>query len=183
MYNMYSFPNILPFISETALFRRATAFVSLKEWRKSEKDLLHILQLEPGNKKAQELLSQSKKEIVKLSENDGTKKKGRRVQIEEVEEEEDEGSSKTSVTPPTTDQMTNSTHTQATPQPAAGHHVTVTPTIPSEVLELKEKGNDLYQRGQYGEALIHYTKAIQILQKGNVMYMYMYVFLPTLCYL
>lgn len=39
--------------------------------------------------------------------------------------------------------------------------------LPSEVHVMKEAGNDLFQKGQYGEALEKYSQALQSLEKGE----------------
>ena len=41
------------------------------------------------------------------------------------------------------------------------------PTLPQPVQKLKDEGNDMFRRGQYGEAVDRYTKGIKILQNGN----------------
>ena len=83
--------------SPAALLRRATALTSLKEHGEAASSLERVLALEPNNKKAQEQLNALRKTAE--GEGDGreggTRKKGRRIQIQEVEgsgsEEEDGG--------------------------------------------------------------------------------------------
>ena len=40
------------------------------------------------------------------------------------------------------------------------------PELPPSVKKLKEEGNDLFRRGQYGEAVNRYSKGIKLLEKG-----------------
>ena len=129
----------------------------LKRWEEAEGDLEQVLHQEPSNKRAQELLNQTRKQGIK-TERVPTKKKGRRVQIEEVDERE-EDSSKDSNAKAATSSSTPIIMPTAAPK--------APPPIPDEVLKLKEKGNNLFRRGQYGEAVSIYTKAIHKLEKGN----------------
>ena len=46
------------------------------------------------------------------------------------------------------------------------------PALPPAAQKLKEEGNDLFRRGQYGEAVERYSKSIKILQKGWQIYLY-----------
>lgn len=131
--------------------RRGTAFIGVKDWEKAEKDLQCLLEMEPKNKKCQELLDQAKQEMA-------NRKKGRRVQIEEVEEEKPPESPKS--VPPATATHPKTTPIVTTPTPAP-------PPMPLDVLKLKEKGNDLFRKGQYGEAMVHYSNAIKKLEKGK----------------
>lgn len=117
------------------------AGVCLKQWDKVEVDMEQLLMAEPKNKKGQEMLKQAREELAKSAVK-GAGKKGRKVQIEEVEEE-------TSVAPPTRD-------------------VIKTLPMPGDVVKLKEKGNDMFRRGQYDMALGHYTTAIHKLEKGEM---------------
>ena len=118
------------------------AGVCLKQWEKVERDMEQLLKAEPKNKKGQEMLKQAREELAKSAVKGA--KKGRKVQIEEVEEEEE-----TNVAPPTRD-------------------VIKTLPMPEDVVKLKEKGNDMFRRGQYDMALGHYTTAIRKLEKGEV---------------
>ena len=79
-----------------ALFRRATAYSNIKEYRAAAEDLEHALQLEPNNKKVQEELNRLRKNHLEtVEQQEQPKKKGTRIQIEESdgEEEEEEESS------------------------------------------------------------------------------------------
>ena len=40
------------------------------------------------------------------------------------------------------------------------------PELPPSVKKLKEEGNDLFRRGQYGDAVNRYSKGIKLLEKG-----------------
>ena len=83
--------------SPAALLRHATALTSLKEHGEAASSLERVMALEPNNKKAQEQLNALRKTVE--GEGDGrvggARKKGRRIQIQEVEgsgsEEEDGG--------------------------------------------------------------------------------------------
>lgn len=130
------------------------AGVGLKEWEKVERDMEQLLMAEPKNKKGQEMLKQARGELAKSAVN-GAKKGGHKVQIEEVEEEE------SSVAPPTCD-------------------VIKTMPMPEDVVKLKEKGNDMFRRGQYDMALNHYTTAIRKLEKGEVRVHVVGVVIPVL---
>lgn len=129
------------------------AEASLNEWGKAEGDMEQLLKLEPKNKKAQEMLGLAREELAK-SAGAVPKRKGRKVQIEEVDEE------KSDVAPaggPPSGNMALSG------QPA----VSMLP-MPAEVVKLKEGGNDLFRRGQYGDAVAQYTTAIQTLKTGTI---------------
>lgn len=73
----------------TALFRRATAYSNIKEYRAAADDLEHALQLEPNNKKVQEELNRLRKNHLETVEQQEESKKGRRIQIEESDGEEE----------------------------------------------------------------------------------------------
>ncbi len=129
------------------------AHVSLEDnWKYVERDMETILKHEPNNKKAQEMLTQAHK---KISEGGGIKNKGRRVQIEEVDEENDKSAN---------DFNSQPAPPMAPPTSPPVAAPIVPPPMPPAVLKLKERGNDLFRRGQYGEAVSQYTRAIQKLQ-------------------
>lgn len=107
-----------------------------------------LLELDPKNKKAQEGLNEALAKSAKSK-----PKKGHRVQIEEVDEEEVTTADPTP--PPNTEPVTSS----------AG--VSTAVPMPQDVVEWKEKGNELFRKGQYGEAVSFYTKAVQRLEEGN----------------
>ena len=127
-----------------ALLRHGTALLGVKDWEGTEKVMQQLLGLEPRNKKAQEILKQASDEIAKSVKSEP--KKGRRVQIEEVDED-DESVSKPA--PPL--------KVEATPSSAP---------MPEDVVKWKEKGNDLFRKGQYDVAAEHYSKAIGKLETG-----------------
>ena len=74
---------------DTALFRRATAYANVKEYRAAAEDLEHVLQLEPNNKKVQEELNRLRKSHLETVGQQEQPKKGRRIQIEESDGEEE----------------------------------------------------------------------------------------------
>lgn len=129
-----------------ALLRRGMAESSLKEWDKMERDMEQLLKLEPKNKKAQEMLKQAREELSK-SADAKPKEKGRKVQIEEVDEEDP---------------------TAVAPASPPDNKADLTMPMPAEVMALKEKGNDLFRRGQYGDAVTQYSKAVQQLETGTM---------------
>ena len=137
--------------------------MSLKEWGKTKAAMEKLLQLDPKNKRAQDMLTQATKELGQ------TKKKGRRVQIEEVEEEEAAVSSEA---PPTNSSSTSSSTPKAELTPPtksvaeAAPPAVVTVPMPKDVQQWKEKGNDLFRRGQYAEAVEVYSKAVDKLDRG-----------------
>lgn len=141
--------------------------MNLEEWSEAERDMQHLLKLEPRNKMAQELLSQARKKIG----NAGSKKKGRRVQIEEVEDSTANNEASNTAPLPKADIPDSNARASNTTLPEAGitppmpEAKRITP-MPADVLKWKELGNDLFRRGQYGEAVVHYTKAIQKLETG-----------------
>lgn len=73
----------------TALFRRATAYSNIKEYRAAAEDLEHALQLEPNNKKVQEELNRLRKKHLETVEQQEQPRKGTRIQIEESDGEEE----------------------------------------------------------------------------------------------
>ena len=74
-----------------ALLRRGTAYKGMKEFSKSIQDYENVLQLEPENKRAQDLISELKEEENKYEEEKKRRKeKGRRMVIEEVDEESED---------------------------------------------------------------------------------------------
>ena len=75
--------------AHTALFRRATAYSNIKEYRAAAEDLEHALQLEPNNKKVQEELNRLRRNHLETVEQKEQPKKGTRIQIEESEGEEE----------------------------------------------------------------------------------------------
>ena len=116
---------------------------------------------------------------------------GRRIQIKEVEGSESEDESEG--TPPLKqDDSQSATRTDTTSashseQASSGNSRTVSngsnsaagfippspvprppspPPLPPRVKELKEKGNRQFRSGQYGDALLNYSKAIQLLEAG-----------------
>ncbi|XP_071108746.1 sperm-associated antigen 1-like isoform X2 [Haliotis cracherodii] len=80
------------------LLRRGTALKGKKEFGKAVKDFKRVLELEPANKKAQDLMREADVDLKKFEQEKKEKKaKGRRLLIEDVDgsESEDEASSKT----------------------------------------------------------------------------------------
>ncbi|ELU18522.1 hypothetical protein CAPTEDRAFT_219848 [Capitella teleta] len=67
-----------------ALLRRATAYQGQKEFVKAQTDVRKVLEKEPGNKRAQTLMTEIEKALAEQ------KVKGRRMVIEEVEGSDDE---------------------------------------------------------------------------------------------
>lgn len=79
-----------------ALLRRGTAQKGKKCFREALADFQLVLELEPNNKRAEELIQELHKEEKKYEEEKNAKKeKGRRMVIEEVGEEEEEEEKKT----------------------------------------------------------------------------------------
>ena len=160
----------------------------MKRYRNAAEDLEWLLQLEPSNKKAQEQLNKLQTEFLKKKqggvkesaatrggEEEKSGKKGRRIQIKEVEgsESEEEGEK---VGPSMQNKPAMETDTSASlPKTAAsnGHSVgsappvvSAPPPLPPQVEELKEKGNRQFRNGQYGDAVVFYSKAIKLLERG-----------------
>ena len=151
---------ILPLIAFThthththkALFRRAIAYFNTKEYREAAGDYGQLLKLDPNNKKAQEQLNLLRKDFL------DPEKKGRKVQIQEVEDETDTGSETTAKSTESVSNGLSSVGVASVPVPP--------PPIPSHIQKLKDEGNDLFRRGQYGEAVNKYTTAVNQLEKG-----------------
>lgn len=143
-----------------ALFRRGTAYMNTKEYREAANDFEQLLQLEPNNKKAQEHLNRLRKDFLDPeTKQQGSGKKGRKIQIQEVEDEE-ESASENRVK--NTDNMSNGpSSVGAASAPVAP------PPLPPQIQTLKDEGNALFRRGQYGEAVIKYTTAIKQLNNGT----------------
>ncbi len=155
---MYTYSTLPTFLLCPALLRRGTALVSLKEWKEAESAMETLLKLDPKNKRAQEMLSQARRELGQA------KKKGRRVQIEEVDEEQ-EASDGSAAAPPTNPVPEVVPTLPQGPPPAEVTMVTV--PMPEDVKQWKEKGNDLFRRGQYVDAVEVYSKAVNRLDKGG----------------
>lgn len=160
----------------------------MKRYRNAAADLEWLLQLDPSNKKAQEQLNKLQTEFLKKKqggvkesaatrggEGEKSGKKGRRIQIKEVEgSESEEGGEE--VGPSKQNKPSTETDTSASlPKTAAsnGHSVGSAPPVvyappplPPQVEELKEKGNRQFRKGQYGDALVLYSKAIKLLERG-----------------
>lgn len=81
--------SVVPLLLHTALFRRATAYSNIKEYRAAAEDLERALQLEPNNKKVQEELNRLRKNHLETVEQQEQPKKGRRIEIEESDGEEE----------------------------------------------------------------------------------------------
>ena len=169
-----------------ALFRRGTACAKTCEWEEAISSLERLLGLEPSNKKARDLLSQARKSL--SNSNEVTKNKkgkgGHHIKIEEEKEEEEKeeeekgGEKELSPRVPVIDSLASSAETlaetlaqpaveQTAPTPPVRHVSKATP-MPTKVLELKEKGNDLFRRGQYGDAVLQYTSAMEELATGKL---------------
>jgi tetratricopeptide (TPR) repeat protein len=131
------------------------AEASINEWSEAEADMECLLKLEPKNKKAQEMLWLAREELAKTG-GVGVRKKGRKVRIEEVEEEEEEEEGKK-------EEASAGSKAPCDKVQAPNHDVL---PMPANVAELKDQGNDLFRRGQYGEAVSRYSKALQRLETG-----------------
>jgi len=114
-----------------ALLRRGTAYKSKKDLSKAEADLLRVLNMEPQNKKAQDLLAEVKKEVKEK------KEKGRRMVIEEVEEES-EGEEVEAEKPPTMVNGFGSHDQDETPEDA-------------KIVELTDEGSEVRARSKTRE--------------------------------
>ena len=158
----------------------------MKRYRNAAQDLEQLLQLEPNNKKAQEQLNQLQTEFLKKKQKESARtrggggeekseKKGRRIQIKEVEgsDSEEEGEE---VGPSKQNKPAMEANTSASqPKTAAsnGHSVgsaplvvSAPPPLPPQVEDLKERGNRQFRNGQYGDAVVLYTRAIKLLEIG-----------------
>ena len=158
----------------------------MKRYRNAAEDLEQLLQLEPNNKKAQEQLNQLQTEFLKRKQKESARtrggggeekseKKGRRIQIKEVEgsDSEEEGEE---VGPSKQNKPAMEANTSASqPKTAAGNGhsvgsaplvVSAPPPLPSQVEDLKERGNRQFRNGQYGDAVVLYTRAIKLLEIG-----------------
>ena len=143
----------------------------MESYAKAIADYEHLLQMEPNNKKAQLELNALRKKKLPREELDGASsssqpaKKGRRIQIKEVDgsssEDGDDGEAAKSNNTP-------SSNSQASPSPPPNLNSEPPPAavplpMPPAVKALKDEGNDLFQRGQYGDAILLYTRAIELL--------------------
>ena len=158
----------------------------MKRYRNAAQDLEQLLQLEPNNKKAQEQLNQLQTEFLKKKQKESARtrggggeekseKKGLRIQIKEVEgsDSEEEGEQ---VEPSKQNKPAMEANTSASqPKTAAsnGHSVgsappvvSAPPPLPPQVEDLKERGNRQFRNGQYGDAVVLYTRAIKLLEIG-----------------
>ena len=161
------------------MLRRGTALVSVRKWDEAMESLEQLLSLEPSNRRAQELLTQARKEKSQsgsAGEGKAKERRGRKIVIEEEEETSavdgpKQSKSMPSATPPARSEVTAPTaasYLETTPTgraaPKAGH---TTKPMPAKVGSLKEEGNSLFRRGQYGEAVVKYSSAMQTLKKGK----------------
>lgn len=158
----------------------------MKRYRNAAEDLERLLQLEPNNKKAQEQLNQLQTEFLKKKQKESARtrggggeekseKKGRRIQIKEVEgsDSEEEGEE---VGPSKQNKPAMEANTSANqPKTAASNGrsvksappvVSAPPPLPPQVEDLKERGNRQFRNGQYGDAVVLYTRAIKLLEIG-----------------
>ena len=148
--------------------RRANAQQSLKQFEAAVSDLEKALQIEPNNKRAQEMLLKIQKENKSTTQQQLDKevntvggkveKKGKRLKVEDIEEDQEE-QIKSQPTPPTTDPpIIDSTPAFEQPRPLP---------LPPEVQKLKDEGNNMFRTGQYGTAVEVYNKCIGILENGQ----------------
>ena len=206
--------------------------MKLKAWSEAESSLEHLLQVDPGNKKARELLAEARQGT-----RDATHKAshgGRRVLIEETEGGEETSGDSRSTSPtlqqamPTSDtpspyiqqvimepveqkvapphEVTTCHGGETTPQSQSDeatphnddtmphsedapphseesildHSREDTPShpmvqvaadpvpMPTNVSELKDVGNDYFRRGQFGDASLQYTGAMEELARGGM---------------
>ena len=93
----------------------------------------------------------------------GGAKKGKRITIEEVDETNEESKGEEPVVKTTKEGVVE---TESKPRPP------VPAPLPPAVQKRKDEGNSFFKRGQYGDAVGCYTKCIQLLEKGNLNYMY-----------
>ena len=96
----------------------------------------------------------------------GGAKKGKRITIEEVDETNEESKGEEPVVKTTKEGVVE---TESKPRPPV-----VPAPLPPAVQKRKDEGNSFFKRGQYGDAVGCYTKCIQLLEKGNLNYMYKY---------
>ncbi len=164
-----------------ALFRKGLACVKTSKWSEAVKCLELLLSLDPNNKKGRELLSEARENLTPRGSNSAgdesvvtEKKRGRRLKIEVENSEEDEENRATSASlvpgtspSPIPEISTQSVIQQTTPNISVQHNLSKSVPMPTIVNDLKEKGNELFRCGQYGEASHQYTRAMDKLEQGK----------------
>ena len=170
----------------------------MKRYRNAAADLEWLLQLEPSNKKAQEQLNKLQTEFLKKKqgvketaatrrgEEEKSGRKGRRIQIKEVEGSESEEEGEEVGTSKPNKPATETDTSASLPKTAAsnGHSVegaspvvSAPPPLPPQVEELKGKGNKQFRNGQYADALVLYSKAIKLLERGMHVHLFLNIHL------
>ena len=153
--------------------------MSLKKWEEAVVTLEQLLAVQPSNTRAQQLLAQarsgwSQSEVGSDRRNEKTRK-GHKVLIEE---EMIDGPRHSKNIPPPTPSVTTPPLKSKETTPPGTMPTTITPhkttssktktaAMPTNVCDLKEKGNILFRRGQYGEAVLAYSEAIEALKEGG----------------
>ncbi len=174
-----------------ALLRIATAYEALKDYQETVEHCELLLKLEPNNKRCQELLNKVRQHYVPDVTRD-TNRKGKRITIKEmdkkIDEETDKGIKpaatnnqsvtmeshdtkvlKTPSNPPPPVVPTPIPPVVPTPTPPVDTPKQPPPSLPANVQFLKDGGNELFRVGQYGAAVNKYTKAIELLKKGDLL--------------
>lgn len=160
-----------------ALMRRAIARHKLKLLKEAKEDLELLLKQQSRHKKAKELYEKIQSELT--ASNTATK---RRLKIEEVIEPVQETKPSSTCTDEQSalhDAVLSGSHDAKPPKshdpeshdtkPSESHDAPVSAcviSLPVHVIKLKDQGNKLFQKGQYGEALDYYSNAINSVQKS-----------------
>ncbi|KFV60911.1 Sperm-associated antigen 1, partial [Tyto alba] len=173
-----------------ALMRRATVHSQLQNYQTAIEDLNKVLCFEPENAVAKKNLLEIKKELKGLKPVSETRDKGKRIFIQDIEDSEGDGEKgenteecerssgdKKKKTQKHlsdhegevngylhSDQRSESPEAElsrshkAGSQSAAGGSST---SLPPTAAKLKSEGNELFKSGQFGEAVLKYSEAIE----------------------
>ncbi|KGL76666.1 Sperm-associated antigen 1, partial [Tinamus guttatus] len=163
-----------------ALMRRATVHNHLQNYQTAIEDLRRVLYVEPENAIAKKNLFEIEKKLEDLNPVSETKSKGKRILIQDIEgsesDEENEESTKeherrgdkngedevngylncSQKSESREDEKTSGSH-GAGSLSADGQ----SPVLPPTAAKLKSEGNELFKSGQFGEAALRYSAAIE----------------------
>ena len=141
------------------MLRRATAYRSLKNYKDATADLQKVLQQDPGNatavadlKAIQEELANSAKASAPAAGQQGGGGKGTRVPVQETKDTSSSGKGPGA--------------SRDAPRPSASSDPSL-PPLPPRVQKLKEEGSVFFKAGQYVDAEVKYTAALNELEKGE----------------
>nr|XP_009935834.1 PREDICTED: sperm-associated antigen 1 [Opisthocomus hoazin] len=136
-----------------ALMRRATVHSQLQNYQTAIEDLNKVLCVEPDNAVAKKNLLEIEKKLKGLKPVSETQGKGKRILIQDIEDSEGDEERGKNI-----EEHERHSGDKTGSRSAGGDGAA---SLPPAAASLKNEGNELFKSGQFGEAVLRYSEAIE----------------------